>query len=74
MRCLPDRAEILSGVFHGVTTGTPLAILIRNTDARSAGMEAANFFLRQGGYRSYGYVPDFRGRTMMAIIIVQLKK
>ena len=34
-----------------------------NTDARSAGMEAANFFLRQGGYRSYGYVPDFRGRT-----------
>jgi chorismate synthase len=30
-----DVAEILSGVFEGVTTGTPIAILIRNTDQRS---------------------------------------
>jgi chorismate synthase len=30
-----DLAEILSGVFEGVTTGTPIAILIRNTDQRS---------------------------------------
>ncbi|MPY94229.1 MAG: chorismate synthase [Acidimicrobiia bacterium] len=29
-----DRAEILSGVFEGRTTGTPIAILVRNTDAR----------------------------------------
>ncbi|MBN2051338.1 MAG: chorismate synthase [Spirochaetales bacterium] len=29
-----DRVEILSGVFEGFTTGTPLALLIRNRDAR----------------------------------------
>lgn len=30
-----DRAEILSGVFEGKTTGTPIGILIRNADQRS---------------------------------------
>jgi chorismate synthase len=30
-----DQPEILSGVFEGKTTGTPIAILIRNTDQRS---------------------------------------
>jgi chorismate synthase len=30
-----DEPEILSGVFEGRTTGTPIAILIRNADARS---------------------------------------
>jgi chorismate synthase len=30
-----DTVEILSGVFEGCTTGTPIALLIRNTDARS---------------------------------------
>ncbi|MGY0798363.1 chorismate synthase [Lysobacter sp. A286] len=30
-----DEVEILSGVHEGVTTGTPIALLIRNTDARS---------------------------------------
>lgn len=29
-----DRAEILSGVFEGCTLGTPIAILVRNKDAR----------------------------------------
>ncbi|MEI2414866.1 chorismate synthase [Orrella sp. JC864] len=31
----PDRVEILSGVYEGRTTGTPIGLLIRNTDARS---------------------------------------
>lgn len=31
----PDSVEILSGVYEGVTTGTPIALLIRNTDQRS---------------------------------------
>lgn len=30
-----DRVEILSGVYEGYTTGTPISLLIRNTDARS---------------------------------------
>jgi chorismate synthase len=31
----PDTVEILSGVYEGVTTGTPIALLIRNVDQRS---------------------------------------
>ena len=31
----PDTVEILSGVFEGMTTGTPICLLIRNTDQRS---------------------------------------
>jgi len=31
----PDQVEILSGVYEGKTTGTPIALLIRNQDARS---------------------------------------
>ncbi len=31
----PDAVEILSGVFEGLTTGTPIGLLIRNTDQRS---------------------------------------
>lgn len=30
-----DRAEILSGVFEGKTTGTPISIMVRNEDQRS---------------------------------------
>ncbi|HKL77655.1 MAG TPA: chorismate synthase, partial [Gammaproteobacteria bacterium] len=30
-----DEVEILSGVFEGETTGTPIGLLIRNTDQRS---------------------------------------
>ena len=31
----PDSVEILSGVFEGVSTGTPIQLLIKNTDQRS---------------------------------------
>ncbi|TAH13102.1 MAG: chorismate synthase [Curvibacter sp.] len=31
----PDAVQILSGVFQGKTTGTPIALLIQNTDQRS---------------------------------------
>jgi len=32
----PDRVEVLSGVFEGTTLGTPILLLVRNVDARSA--------------------------------------
>ena len=31
----PDAVKILSGVFDGQTTGTPISLLIENTDQRS---------------------------------------
>ena len=34
-----DTAEILSGVFEGMTLGTPIAILVRNEDARPQAYE-----------------------------------
>ncbi|MEO8696976.1 MAG: chorismate synthase [Acidimicrobiales bacterium] len=34
-----DRVEILSGLFDGVTLGTAIALLVRNTDARSGAYE-----------------------------------
>lgn len=36
----PDRAEILSGLFEGLTLGTPIAVLVRNEDARSSAYES----------------------------------
>lgn len=61
----PDRVEILSGVFEGATTGTPIALLIRNEDARSKdyGNIARTF---RPGHADYAYlhkygVRDYRG-------------
>ena len=31
----PDQVRIMSGVFEGVTTGTPIGLMIENVDARS---------------------------------------
>ncbi|WP_374245687.1 chorismate synthase [Zoogloea sp.] len=61
----PDTVEILSGVFEGVTTGTPIALLIRNQDQRSKdyGNIAAQF---RPGHADYAYwqkygIRDYRG-------------
>jgi chorismate synthase len=49
-----DRAEILSGVHEGCTTGTPIALLIRNEDARSSDYaELAQTF--RPGHADYTY-------------------
>jgi chorismate synthase len=54
-----DRVEILSGVHEGVTTGTPIALLIRNQDARSKDYEDLVDMFRPGHadytyWRKYG--------------------
>ena len=49
-----DEVEILSGVYEGKTTGTPIALLIRNTDARSKDYgELAQTF--RPGHADYTY-------------------
>ena len=60
-----DRAEILSGVFEGRTTGAPICILVRNLDARSGDYERFKDLLRPGHgdltwLAKYG-VRDWRG-------------
>jgi chorismate synthase len=47
-RAEKDRAEILSGVFDGKTTGTPIAILIRNQEQRSSDYEKLRDVFRPG--------------------------
>ena len=50
----PDRVEILSGVYEGQTTGTPIALLVRNTDQRSKDYhEIAQRF--RPGHADYSY-------------------
>jgi chorismate synthase len=49
-----DRVEILSGIYEGHTTGTPIALLIRNEDARSSDYaELADTF--RPGHADYTY-------------------
>jgi len=60
-----DTVEILSGVFEGVTTGTPIALLIRNVDARSKDYSKIKDMFRPGHadytyWQKYG-VRDYRG-------------
>jgi chorismate synthase len=49
-----DEVEILSGVFEGRTTGTPIALLIRNTDAKSKDYAAIAQQFRPG-HADYTY-------------------
>lgn len=60
-----DRAELLSGVFEGRTTGTPISIIIRNEDQRSRDYSAIRDCFRPGHAdytfdRKYG-IRDYRG-------------
>jgi len=44
----PDKAEILSGVFQGQTLGTPVAVIVRNVDARPEDYESLKSVHRPG--------------------------
>lgn len=56
-----DQVEILSGVYQGLTTGTPIALLIRNTDARSKDYSAIADTFRPG-HADYTYWRKFGER------------
>jgi chorismate synthase len=60
-----DAVRILSGVFEGVTTGTPIGLLIENTDARSRDYDKIKDRFRPG-HADYTYqqkygLRDYRG-------------
>ena len=60
-----DEVRILSGVFEGVTTGTPIALMIENTDQRSKDYSNIAQAFRPGHadityHQKYG-VRDYRG-------------
>ena len=54
----PDAVEILSGVYEGKTTGTPIALLIRNTDQRSKDYSAIAQTFRPG-HADYTYLHKY---------------
>lgn len=60
-----DAVEILSGVFEGVSTGTPIQLMIRNTDQRSKDYSEIAEKFRPGHadityWQKYG-IRDYRG-------------
>ena len=60
-----DKVKILSGVFDGVTTGTPISLIIYNQDTRSKDYEEIKKKFRPGHadftyFKKYG-IRDYRG-------------
>ena len=61
-----DQVEVLSGVFEGKTTGTPLCMMIRNGDQHSKDYAAIRYLARPGhadltGFVRYQGCNDYRG-------------
>ena len=61
----PDQVRIMSGVFEGVTTGTPIGLVIENTDQRSRDYSEIKDKFRPGHadytyWKKYG-LRDYRG-------------
>jgi chorismate synthase len=61
----PDKVRILSGIFEGKTTGTPIALVVENEDQRSRDYEKIKDRFRPGHadytyQQKYGF-RDFRG-------------
>ena len=64
-----DKVKILSGVFDGKTTGTPIQLMIRNTDQRSKDYGNISETFRPGHadityWQKYG-VRDYRGGCLL---------
>jgi chorismate synthase len=60
-----DRIEILSGIFEGVATGTPIAMIVRNEDARPGEYDEQREVFRPGHadftYQEKYGIRDYRG-------------
>lgn len=73
----PDDFEILSGVFNGYTTGTPITVTIYNEDANSSEYDASKVrpghadytaFYKYRGYQDYRGGGHFSGRISAALV------
>lgn len=65
-RVEPDHFRIVSGVFNGYTTGTPICIVIPNENTKSKDYSATRFLARPGhadytAFCKYEGYEDFRG-------------
>ena len=61
-----DAVEILSGVFEGKTTGTPIGLIIKNKDQKSKDYENIKDKFLRSGHADYTYqqkygIRDYRG-------------
>lgn len=61
-----DKVEILSGIFEGVTTGTPISMMIKNSDMKSKDYSQLKDIMRPGhgdfpGNIKYNGFNDYRG-------------
>ena len=61
----PDQVEILSGIFEGRTTGTPISLIVYNRDVRSQDYDALREVFRPGHgdltYQAKYGIRDHRG-------------
>ncbi len=74
-----DRFEIVSGVFEGMTTGTPIAVIIPNGDTKSSdysrglprpGHADYTGFVKYHGFEDYRGGGHFSGRITAALVAV----
>ena len=74
-----DKVEIISGVFNGYTTGTPLCIIIKNENVKSSDYDSLSRLARPshaditarykyGGYEDYRGGGHFSGRITAALV------
>jgi chorismate synthase len=75
-----DVAKILSGVFNGLTTGAPIALIVENKETNSSDYEAIKDLprpghsdyparVRYGGFNDYRGGGRFSGRVTVALIM-----